>query len=168
MSRLDTVEKHIVAQLEAIDLQGKFNDSNWTKTILRALGKLGKESGYLICATGLATEFDCGAWLYDMVWYTNGKTGLEDIDLVLECEWSRSFSGIRFDFEKLLVARARHRVMIFSCAETKIGDNFEQLIEIVNRSKLSRQSDRYLLLGVGAKAGEIYPRQFIFGEKQER
>jgi hypothetical protein len=53
MSTLDTVEKHIVARLEAIDLQGKFNDNNWTKTILRALGKLGKEYGYLICTTGL-------------------------------------------------------------------------------------------------------------------
>jgi hypothetical protein len=103
-----------------------------------------------------------------MVWYTNGKAGLEDIDLVLECEWSRHFSGIRFDFEKLLAARARHRVMIFSCAETKIGDNFDQLIEIINRSKLSRQGDRYLMLGVGTKDDEIYPRRFTFGKKQKR
>lgn len=62
-------------------------------------------------------------WLYDLHWYTEANepylpTGLP---LVVECEWNPKrkgdrkipYSGIKYDFQKLLVANADLRMMIF-------------------------------------------------------
>jgi hypothetical protein len=53
------------------------------------------------------------AWLWDMTWVELSEGKLIDLPLALESEWLRTFDEILFDFEKLLVCRARLRVMIF-------------------------------------------------------
>jgi hypothetical protein len=163
MNKFDSVEKKIIAALESIDLHGDYRDSRWTKVVVKTLAELGDRLGYSVCATGLAAEYGCGAWLYDLVWYKEGPTGaLKEIGLVLECEWSRNFTGIKFDFEKLLVAKSQHRVMIFSCPESKLPETFERLIGIINQSRLPSNGDKYLLLGVGANSGEFAYRHFVY------
>lgn len=62
-------------------------------------------------------------WLYDLHWYTEADEPYLPISLplVVECEWSPKrksdrkvpYSGIKYDFQKLLVANADLRLMIF-------------------------------------------------------
>ena len=67
---------------------------------------------------------DYGEWLYDVTWlkYERQRDGLEwpataliEAPLVAECEWGRgkNLEYIVEDFEKLLLARADVRLMIF-------------------------------------------------------
>jgi hypothetical protein len=58
-------------------------------------------------------------WLYDVTWlqYSRGyESGLDnrliDVYLVAECEWGTS-PDVKYDFEKLLQARASVRLMIY-------------------------------------------------------
>jgi len=49
-----------------------------------------------------------------MVWYRNEEPGhLREIGMVLESEWNQDLYEIRYDFEKLLVAKSPIKVMIF-------------------------------------------------------
>jgi len=63
-------------------------------------------------------------WLYDLVWYRDDEQGhLCELALVFESEWSRNRAHIKFDFEKLLAAKAALKVMVFQ----NKGDNLESL-----------------------------------------
>ena len=67
--------------------------------------------------------FKNSEWLFDLHWYTDGKNPYTTLTLplVMECEWQQKrkgdkvnkFSGIKYDFQKLLVANAELRLMIF-------------------------------------------------------
>jgi hypothetical protein len=55
-------------------------------------------------------------------------------------------SGIEHDFQKLLLGRAKHRVLIFYSGN--VEDRFNQLAEHVRRFARTQAGDRYLLLGL--------------------
>jgi hypothetical protein len=62
-------------------------------------------------------------WLYDLHWYTESSEPYlpKSLPLVVECEWNPKrkgdrevpYSGIKYDFQKLLVTNADLRLMIF-------------------------------------------------------
>ena len=52
-----------------------------------------------------ASQADRKEWLYDMTWLQQDGNRLTDVGLVLEGEWGY-FSGVRTDFEKLLLAKS--------------------------------------------------------------
>jgi hypothetical protein len=66
-----------------------------------------------VCASGFEGKFE-PEWLYDLIWYkNNSEVRLETVPLVLESEWAYDYYDIRFDFEKLLLANAPLKVMVF-------------------------------------------------------
>ena len=93
-------------------------DTEWTYGVLKALTDAGQHFGYDVAATwrGAGRPIPCARWtewLYDVVWYDHcAKSGQWSMPLVAECEWQGE-SYIKEDFEKLLVARAGLRVMVY-------------------------------------------------------
>ena len=103
------------------------SDAWWTKTVKTELCKIGRKFG---CKVGAKADEvdeadrDYGEWLYDVTWleYERERDGLKwpataliKVPLVAECEWGvdENLEYIIEDFEKLLLARADVRLMIF-------------------------------------------------------
>jgi hypothetical protein len=83
-----------------------------------------------------------------MVWYEHLDGHINDINLVhmvLESEWKKDFSEIKYDFYKLTQARAKYRVMIFQ--SNNLQSIFDSLCSIVDTSRMTEVGDRYLLAG---------------------
>jgi hypothetical protein len=81
------------------------------------------------CQNVIAGKCKNREWLYDLHWYTE-KNGYQptSLPLVVECEWSLKrkedkyndpCSAIKYDFQKLLVANAELRLMIFKITRGK-------------------------------------------------
>ena len=109
--------------LEQIKLEATASDRLWTEKVKTAFSKAGQATGFTVCASGVKPKYrDRREWLYDVTWLWHNKDSpgapLIDCPLVLECEWG-GLKDIVFDFEKLLLARASLRVLIFSSKNSK-------------------------------------------------
>jgi len=113
-----------------------------TRLIKDRLSLLGKRKmkgkpKYQVYANGISENlrqenggpFKNAEWLYDMHWYLDGDEPYTTttVPLVMECEWNPvlrgeklkvPFSGIKYDFQKLLLANAELRLMIFKVRKT--------------------------------------------------
>lgn len=113
-----------------------------TRLIKDRLSLLGKKKmkgkpEYQVYANGISEElrqenggpFRNAEWLYDMHWYLDGEEPYTttEVPLVMECEWNPvhrkdrkkvPFSGIKYDFQKLLLANASLRLMLFKVNKT--------------------------------------------------
>ncbi len=104
-------EEEIISAIKS--MQPGRGDKPRTAAIKRILITLGRARGYEVCASGFPGECE-KEWLFDLVWYRNEpKEHLREIGLVLESEWSRDPFQIKYDFEKLLVAKSPIKVMLF-------------------------------------------------------
>lgn len=108
-----------------------------TRWVKDKLALLGDHKGYKVYANGLSPElkplkggtFKNAEWLYDLHWYTEGKQHYTTttLPLVMECEWQserkgdrkKPFSGIKYDFQKLLVTNAVLHLMVFRLIRTR-------------------------------------------------
>jgi hypothetical protein len=67
--------------------------------------------------------------------------------LVAESEWGGE-KAIQDDFQKLLVARSKYRVMVFQGkSEIVVKDRFEKMRRWVDKFKGILPTDRFLLVG---------------------
>ncbi len=84
--------------------------------------------------------------LYDVTWLEYGRDGLLiDAHLVAECEWG-DFHDIGEDFEKLLLARAGARLIIFDDTYKPYSKEIaKRLAERVKEFNGSRDEDAWLL-----------------------
>ena len=88
-------------------------DSTWTNCIKTRLCDIGRGFGYQVGASGVAeASRDFGEWLYDVTWLEYSDGLLAGAPLVAECEWG-NWDAVVDDFDKLLLARASVRLMIF-------------------------------------------------------
>jgi hypothetical protein len=124
------------------------SDKDWTYFLKASLGDLGEENKYRVCTSGFKDVFDC-EWLYDLVWYeelTEGnKKRLVDVPLVVECEWNPYLEPIRYDFEKLLIANASHKLMICYVHPKYRQDRLDYFKEAVTLYKHCKHGDRYMI-----------------------
>ena len=106
------------------------SDTEWTTQIKCDIGQIGLDAGLLATASGYPTPKD-REWLYDLIWFQNSpEKHLEKLVMALESEWSRDPDEILYDFEKLLVARAPLKVMIFQ----DNGGNLDALWQMFEKS----------------------------------
>lgn len=153
-NKANSIERLIQNKLEQNNwIIGNLEDksSNWTFAINRLLRDVGKEINkeYKIACKNRELG-DCSEWLFDFVCYTDNEYGLCDVLFVAESEWInawdkyRNFDHIKFDFEKLLLARCKSRIMIFEAnMEEEIRKYIKRLNSIVANSKLTEANDRY-------------------------
>jgi hypothetical protein len=138
------------------------SDTIWTKLVKEELGDLGDELGNKVCTSGFRDCYNA-EWLYDLVWYIEEEEGeqknwkLIDVPLVVESEWSRNFLHIKYDFEKLLVANAQHR--LFICYLWKIErDKFlNYFADAIKKYRLGHSGDRYMIAIL-----EVETKEFVF------
>lgn len=146
---IDSIERQIIEILSKVaqshNKDGGLKDKEWTKQIKTGICKLGKGSGYSVCASN-CDGADNGEWLFDLIWWKD--TAPRELVLAMESEWGLSEDEIWKDFEKLLIARAKYRVFI---CQQKTPDDIKNLFEEMSREAQkfgSKQvSDRYLLVG---------------------
>lgn len=149
MAELDDIERAIIATAKEIAERNRTEqwplDRNWSEYLLAGLGSLGHNKEFHVRGR-YCEQYGQGEWLYDQVWLnrdheTNAILG---VPLILESEWS-SQKKIDEDFQKLLLGRAHHRIMIFQHHD--VPRVFEKLKSQVRRCKRTELGDRYLLLG---------------------
>ena len=125
------------------------SDKVWTYTVKSELCSAGKALGYDVC-TSSVTRADSGEWLFDQVWldWIPDPRQLKRIGLVVECEWSMTCEAIFYDFEKLLVARADVRLMIFQARNAeRVKQIFSRMKEEARDFFQSQSGDCYMLVG---------------------
>ena len=123
----------------------------WTEGIMTRLCKVGQNEGYYVCV-GKLDQANRGEWLYDMTWMKYCDVQPINVGLVLECEWEigpepadRKFDRIEYDFQKLILARADLRCMIFwAQSERSAKTKIEQLIVQVKNFSKNGTGDNYL------------------------
>ena len=92
---------------------GGWGRKKWTYKIKKLLVRLGGQEQYQTCATKIEAATWPMEWLYDVVWLKATKEFLvSDIALVAEIEWGNE-RDVWDEFQKLPLARADYRVMIF-------------------------------------------------------
>ena len=112
-----SIQDQVIERIKTLpqQLERGRRDGEWTIALKRRLGDLGKENGWQVSTAGFQGEFD-GEWLFDLAWFRNTQVyphHILELGLVLESEWLRDHYEIKYDFEKLLVAKAPLKVMIF-------------------------------------------------------
>jgi hypothetical protein len=121
----------------------------WTQMIKKGLVSLGEKHGYHAYASQCENP-DRPEWLYDVTWIQVGQGKQQllvaDSPLVAEIEWSSKEGDIMDDFQKLLLARADTRLMVFEAKNPKIGmERTEKLIEQIRAYSHTQAGDYYVL-----------------------
>ena len=109
---LDATPNEVAHWANLADEAGEpWGHGEWAPYIQAVLGALGTDRGY----TSRYTLPNCQSeFLYDLIWVRKNEEGrVVDVPLVAEIEWA-SRNEVWWDFQKLLVARAGVRVMIFT------------------------------------------------------
>lgn len=114
--------------------------------IKTTLCKIGHEE--FCCKVG-ARDVECtdyGEWLFDVTWLEYDGEFVIDACLVAECEW-RGDEEVEWDFQKLLLARATVRLMIFDGNYDPRSEKIAAcLAKQVGRFRRSRDEDGWLLV----------------------
>ena len=140
---------HIMRAIqEGLDgLEITTSDSNpvWTKAIATKLCEIGRGFNFQVRATAEETNRDRPEWLYDVTWLERDTGRLVAAPLVAECEWKKP-KDINYDFDKLLLARASVRLMIYD-GNYKLGSReiAEELARRIREFTESRAEDTWLL-----------------------
>ena len=153
--------------LDNLEIDNPEIGAAWGKAVKTKLCTIGRKFGCKVCARDVdKADRDYGEWLYDVTWleYERERDGLKwphtaliDAHLVAECEWGndRNNEYIIEDFEKLLLARACVRLMIFNgFDQAKSGKIAERLARKVRGFKGSRAEDVWLLAAWERSADE--------------
>lgn len=139
--------------LDGLNTDRRAGNTVWTKDIKTKLCEIGRdEFRCKVCARDVAeSKHDYPEWLYDVTWLEYAADGpLVDAHLVAECEWGNR-RAIDDDFEKLLLARASVRLMIFDGNYEWDGNEpgsrkiAERLAKWVREFNGSRAEDAWLL-----------------------
>ncbi|MGH0029286.1 MAG: hypothetical protein ACQGVC_05820 [Myxococcota bacterium] len=118
-----------------------WSNREWTTKVKEALAKAGRARGYQVFASS-ASGVDGGEWLFDLCWLSYRGEWLVDAPLVVESEWLPH--SLDDDFQKLLVARAKLRLMVFPARNSEAADAlFERFEASVKR--FSAKEGRFLL-----------------------
>jgi hypothetical protein len=127
-----------------------------TQEIKLRLAPIARNIGLNACANGIGEDHK--EWLYDMAWCEeNDNEGFVDLPLVLESELSPD-PEVDKDFQKLVQARADHRIFIFQVkTQNDVLAKIGKYIDQVKRFKKSVSGDRYLFIGL-----KWNPREFYF------
>ncbi len=163
---LDPVEREISEIIASVAVDGIRDmwksDRIYTSEIKRRVSELGQDKGFQICCSGWTPPHGRCEWLYDLVWLQLKDDHIERVPLVLESEWSLDLGEIDWDFCKLLLARADHRVMILQQGtEDDVLRVFDTLEARITNFREASAGDRYLLLGYDWNSPQGFHRRLI-------
>lgn len=160
----DELDRRIIQEIEDFlaeaDEKKYLGDRIWTNRLKERIGDLGFELGYQVAVGGFRDKFE-REWLYDIVWYVEDKERrLIKVPLIVESEWDRNYSGIKYDFEKLLVGNAERRLMICQCKSDGIDELFEKFKKAIETFQ-ENYGDRFLFAVLDSQSeSEFYFRTY--------
>ncbi len=133
-------------------LRDEWRRGPWTRAVKEALCRWGLDRGYYVCANRVADDFRSEPkkkrpryeWLFDVTCLVYQGNYLTGVPLVAECEWGNE-AEIYDDFQKLLLARAEIRVMVFDAAQISSTDKFGKFEKAAKRFGMGQPGDTYLL-----------------------
>jgi len=146
--RFDPVERRITRAFRALERDWTLvdpPDRACTRALKDRIGSIGARLDFKVYSTACKFEKN-GEWLFDMTWVKERRDGsLFRIPLVLACEWTPTRARLSDDFEKLIAARADHRVFVFwSRTLATARRETDGLVERVAGADLANPGDRYL------------------------
>lgn len=163
--KLDLV-RDIIATIKSLPDRlpfGAGGGTEWTALLKSELRRLGHEHKYLVspCPNDGNKE-----WLYDLVWFRNDSNNqLREVALVLESEWSKDEWHIQEDFEKLLVAKAQIKVMVFESDLSKLSERWCLLKSGIRVFEKQSPDETYILAGFKTE-GHEFEIQIVQGAEQ--
>lgn len=148
---LDDLEREIAQILDDIakkDRQeGGLSNSVWTKLVKEGLCALGKSHNYKVSATG-CREAKTSEWMFDLMWAEGSDEEFLEMPFAMECEWCLDFDEMFWDFEKLLIAKAPHKLFVFQQRNANEVKNARKKLSAAILSFRNKQSgERYMLAG---------------------
>lgn len=136
--------------LDGLNIAARASRSEWTAAVAAKLCRVGRQCDCWVYASSVPDRRRDGhGWLYDVTWLSyqpDGEKYLLDAELVAECEWNSGLDYIDEDFQKLLLARATVRLMIFdggdAAGANRIAKHLAQQVAAFRRSS---KNDAWLL-----------------------
>jgi len=83
-------------------------------------------------------------WLYDIIIYSQKNDVFDEVYLVGESEWKTDIKEIIYDFEKLLLAKSKVRLMVYQVSSNDKEKYRNDLINIIEKSSSCENGDRYI------------------------
>ena len=122
------------------------NDSAWTGAIFSGLTAYAYSLNLNVWSRPNEEDATLNECLYDLI-ICEGRTptDIDKVWVVLESEWNFDFNEIKYDFTKLTLCRSMLRVMVFQ--SRTVNRISEDLVKLVDESKMSLTGDRYLFAG---------------------
>jgi hypothetical protein len=116
---------------QVIDANASFNREIFTVEIKHKFASLFESTSFDIYANKIGDDPNCyfsysQEYLYDLTVFEEKPSSRANINflvktiLVLESEWSGNFKEVIDDFQKLLVANAINKVLVFKCHSTEL------------------------------------------------
>ncbi|MBI5778367.1 MAG: hypothetical protein HZA49_02805 [Planctomycetes bacterium] len=181
--KLSKVESEIFKHIEKYTTTNlrptKDKDKKWTKTVKKCLTILGKsrrlnlmrqhKNQYKICICAAPCKklnAHWGEWLYDLCWSKEGGNKKEGwkkfrgLALIAEIEWGKK-DDILYDFQKLTVGIADHRLMVVWYNNKSRNRGEDWLLQVVKECAMcpnafpSRHKFRYLMVGIPYPKGNF-------------
>lgn len=150
---LDQFEREIARQLDHVipkeEQRGVMADASWTSSIKKRICDLGHRNRFEVRTEG-CSEADSGEWLFDLTWLEKHADAeqLTSMPLAMQLEWSRHPKEIVTAFEKLLVSKAGHKVIVFQRSSPDQVHNVVTILKgRIGRFQPLSPDDRYLLAG---------------------
>jgi hypothetical protein len=130
---------------------------NWTNLIKKKFLEYGLSLGYEVRVS--KTQGNKSEWLFDMVWFASIDGYIDHVYLVLESEFEPRIYNIVEDFNKLLVARADIRVMIFARGKTyQVEETIKDIEKRIKSFSQTIPGDTYFLYGLSWQDGGFHGR----------
>lgn len=164
---IDDIKKSIEnLNQERNNLKG---DREWTIAVKKALIDVAEKHELRVCSR-LPDDYknnEIPEWMYDLIIYTKPDDIFNEVFLVCESEWNLSIEEIIYDFEKLLFARSKVRLIVFQVNEEKYLEYKNTLINIIEKSASCLNGDIYLfaIFHLNSIPGGFIVEKYVKGEK---
>lgn len=137
-----------------------WDQPQWSQAVKRGLVDLAKAYGWEAHASQCDNP-DRPEWLYDVTWLQRTGGIIADSPLVAEIEWLHDGREIMKDFQKLLLARAEVRLMVFEASNpTRARELTDELIAQARAYSRTEPGDRYILACLDNPRSDVEPYNF--------
>lgn len=136
------IKKTLTETARRLQSEGAMDNRRWTHDCFNSLVTIGRQIGYGVCPE---PDIMKGEWLYDLIWYTEEEcewpNRVTDVVLACESEWAQKLCDIRYDFQKLVQAKSRLKMLI---SRELTDDEFAMLKQDIECFMRKDESEIYI------------------------
>jgi hypothetical protein len=154
----------IIAGLEAINGEGHIGDREWTIAIKKRLIDIAEKYSLSVNCNIYGEKYkhnDGREWLYDLIIYSSNNGYFDEVYLVCESEWSLDFDAIKWDFEKLLVARSKVHLLVYKGSPEKHDEYKDDFIAEIEKSGSCSNGDVYLFAIYNTSDDSFFVEKYV-------